>query len=214
MSKKDGHYYDCDSSLLIPSGLTSVAGTERYFFVAPIVTDERFGVDLLQIYGTPTKGTKEGGMSTRSNSTEASDTKSPEGVGSGVSSLTASNASQDVLTTLIGAVSTSDLRAQDRDDVINLMWQLNADKNKKAAMVAARDKDISDLRACLQTQALEIKKLEGRLQVLRSSGLNGHHLTSAQWHKENPEACKQYFLFPTFDEMKVYLGAFWPTYFG
>jgi hypothetical protein len=85
MSKKDGHYYDCDSSLLIPSGLTSVAGTERYFFVAPIVTDERFGVDVLQLCDTPTKGTKEGGMSTRSNSTEASGTNkrqlSPDRIG-------------------------------------------------------------------------------------------------------------------------------------
>ena len=67
-----------------------------------------------------------------------------------------------------------------------------------------------------ETERLEAKSaLEKKhLKVVESTGLNGLLLTSAQWHKENPKACKQYFLFPTFDELKAYLGAFWPSDFG
>ena len=61
-----------------------------------------------------------------------------------------------------------------------------------------------------ESQEAEAADLKGRINY----GLNGLLLTSAEWHEKNPQACKKYFLFPTFDELKAYLGAFWPADFG
>ena len=71
MSKEDGDYYQCDESLVIKRSEASIVNNEQYYYVAPIITNEKFGVEVLQLYSTSTKKQGQGAMSTRSHSTNS-----------------------------------------------------------------------------------------------------------------------------------------------
>ena len=66
MSKKEGDYYGCDESLAIKRSEARIVNKDQYYYVAPIITDEKFDLDLLQLYSTPTKNPGQGAMTTRS----------------------------------------------------------------------------------------------------------------------------------------------------
>ena len=73
MSKEDGDYYGCDKSLRVLKKYTAVYfKEEQHYYVAPIITDEKFQNDMRLLYHNPAKGPVQGSMSTLSLSSDSS----------------------------------------------------------------------------------------------------------------------------------------------
>ena len=68
MSKEDGKKYYSDRSFRVRRGDTKVANDEHYYYVAPIITDEKFKQELHELYKTPSKGQSDISSNTRSRS--------------------------------------------------------------------------------------------------------------------------------------------------
>ena len=68
MSKEDGEKYYSDKSFRVRRGDTKVPNDEHYYYVAPIITDEKFKQELHELYITPSKGQSDVSSNTRSRS--------------------------------------------------------------------------------------------------------------------------------------------------
>lgn len=213
MSKEDGVHYACDESLRIKRADTMGNDARHHYYVAPIITDDKFRQDVLQHYTTPAKNQGGGSVSTRSHPSQST---SPGADGTPLSSLTPSVASpvpsqqEALVSSIIGTIASSELLTQTADNLVKNVQALSTllHSAKKETQDAKERADMFSNMSARSEAALEDSK------VRMSCGLSGLLLTSAQWHKDNPDACKKYFQFPTFDELKAYLGAFWPADFG
>ena len=214
MSKEDGKYYDCDDSLLIQRSEWSGVSDESYYYVAPMITDARFCSDLLQSYKTPAKNPEQASMTTRSNSMSTVTPRIASEHPSEMSSLTGSSPSQDPFeraTELICEMHTRHAASHEAHDILTDIQRVLLKISRERAQDRKR---IDGLREQIEVMKEDNEVMKSAVEKCFSFGVNGLLLTDAQWHKENPKACKTYFLFPTFDVMKTYLRIFWPDDFG
>ena len=77
MSKEDGKAYVLDRSYLVSRRDTKVANDEHYYYVAPIITDEKFAEEIFQLSNTPDKNPGQGATSTRSKKRKYENTDEP-----------------------------------------------------------------------------------------------------------------------------------------
>jgi hypothetical protein len=218
MSKEYGDYYNCHESLKLKNDGSTKTTNDVSYFVAPIMTTTTFEQEVLNQFTTPAKTQGQGSVSTRGSTTGGHSKSLDTSPASPVSSLTASVLPDDpirdlldkVLGQILSATTTSRLQSAEADALVQLVQKLGGLAYQERKACEDVEKRLEIQRQINETQEAEAADLKGRINY----GLNGLLLTSAEWHEKNPQACKKYFLFPTFDELKAYLGAFWPAYFG
>ena len=88
MSKKKGVHYECDDSIAIKDGQVPDISDEKYYFVAPIRTRDKFEEELHIRHTTPSKTSTSDGISTVSTRSQTGSRNSDEHDMSRMSTLT------------------------------------------------------------------------------------------------------------------------------
>ena len=88
MSKEKGVKYQCHPSLVIKPVRVQDISDDKYYFVAPITTRDKFEQEVLNMYTTPSKTSTSDGISTVNTRSQSSSRNSDEHDMSRMSSLT------------------------------------------------------------------------------------------------------------------------------
>ena len=221
MSKSNGELYQCDDSLVVKRDQVSGITDEKYYYLAPIRTKEKFEEELLTRYTTPSKTGPSDGSHSVSTRSQTDSRNSGANDTSRISSLTdaegcehvpsaQSNVKQKIVDSVTELFESSKIDCSTMEGLIRKTLEL-------ANIADNEHQNAENANLLLKTSKLSLERVVAAHEEYKartSSALCGYHLTDDEWHRKHPKACKQYFLFHDFSELKHYLGAFWPFYFG